>query len=316
MKKIIMFFALLLPFCVSAQDIDCDSICVLNITLSSTPGFLDVTVYNGNSEHINYPTYIVLDANGETIANPQGSFDLFAQSAGTTITQSLATSLTELPENFTGTVLVIDQVWNDTCSFSYPMECSVITQEVNCGHLLVVDIQTGDAVMNITVFNSCDNCATGEGGPVYCEMRVIRTVAPFDTIAASNCYCLFTPPENGSLTYPLQIMSLPDPAPGEFRIEFIACCDNLTIADPLSATGNNDKSILKIFPNPGSGRIFFNNTEETINAINVFDAAGRLINTTTVATGIADLTFLPAGIYFLQVISKNKSLITPYIKTE
>ncbi len=101
---------------------NCSMMCVLNITLDTANNEMEVTLFSGDTNHINYPTIQVIDMNGDTVGNPAGTFYFFAQLQGT-MTHEIPTTLTTLPQPFNCTVLVTDQVWDTTCYFTYPMSC-------------------------------------------------------------------------------------------------------------------------------------------------------------------------------------------------
>ena len=102
----------------------------------------------------------------------------------------------------------------------------------DCSSLLVSQVQmdtdTADLI-KVTVKNTCANCATGINGCVYLEMRVIRTVAPFDTIAATKCYCHYHAPNGGQRTFLLfdsQVTVLPPL--DQIRVSIPNCgCDTI-----------------------------------------------------------------------------------------
>lgn len=128
MKKL----RLLLPFfCVFylnkivAQNtkINCDSLCVTSISMSDiSKNDLTVTLYNGDSNHINYPL-IKLVYNGDTVAN-QKEFRYYAQRGKSSLEHTIPTTFTALPENFKCKVIVIDPLWQDTCILDYPCKAT------------------------------------------------------------------------------------------------------------------------------------------------------------------------------------------------
>ncbi len=115
MKKILF---LLLIFCGGksfAQPVaDCFQMCVLDIQIDTLNNELEVLLFSGDTNHINYPTIQVIDVNGDTVGNPLGLYVFFAQLQGTML-HEIPTTLDSLPPNFTCTVLVTDQVWDTTC---------------------------------------------------------------------------------------------------------------------------------------------------------------------------------------------------------
>jgi hypothetical protein len=133
MKK--FFFVLFTAMTVGAfaQPVaDCNLMCVLNITLDTANNEMEVTLFSGDTNHINYPTIQVIDSNGDTVGNPAGTFVFFAQLQGT-MTHEIPTTLTTLPQPFNCTVLVTDQVWDTTCYLTYPVNCpmNIISPDEN-----------------------------------------------------------------------------------------------------------------------------------------------------------------------------------------
>lgn len=127
-KNIFLFCLLLIGINVSrAQVFSCSSLCIQSITMDTTNNEVDVTVINAGTEQINYPVIVVVDTAGDTIANINADFYLFAQLGNDTVTHDLPTDLDSLPSNFTGTVYVTDAIYDTTCSYSYPMNCSTLS---------------------------------------------------------------------------------------------------------------------------------------------------------------------------------------------
>jgi len=151
MKKLILAGILFIAAAsVKAQTVNCTSICVLNISIDTAHDELDVTIYNGDTNSVNYPTVVVTDAAGDTVGNINNTFYLFLHPAGDTITHSISTTLTSLPSGFTGTVYFTDQVWDTTCSFSYPMSCTVGVPELAAAGT-GISVYPNPASDNITV---------------------------------------------------------------------------------------------------------------------------------------------------------------------
>ena len=146
----------------------CDSFCVTNIQMSAQPGYLDVTIYNANAGHINYPTVKVCDANGDTIADDNNQFTFFAQLGGTSQTYLVPASVTSLPPNFTGTVLLTENIWDTTCFLPYP--CTTLNAinatsgpqpfaklwpVINDGYFEINPALTQPSVVLMILYNSC-----------------------------------------------------------------------------------------------------------------------------------------------------------------
>lgn len=123
MKNFLFALSAFFVIGVSAQPVaDCSMMCVLDIQLDTVNNEMEVLLFSGDTNHINYPTIQVIDQNGDTVGNPQGNFYYFAHPTGTLL-HEIPTTLTTLPNPFYCTVLVTDQVWDTTCYFQYPMSC-------------------------------------------------------------------------------------------------------------------------------------------------------------------------------------------------
>lgn len=105
--------------CSAAFDIpDCENMCVTDISMNGTAGMLDVTIVNGNTQ-INYPIVMVV-VDGDTLANQNAEYFLFAQMPGQTTVHLIPTTLTEIPIGFQCTVILIDGSSGESCSLVYP----------------------------------------------------------------------------------------------------------------------------------------------------------------------------------------------------
>jgi hypothetical protein len=183
MKKLLLLFTTIISFTFSgmSQSINCGSFCVLNIgNVDTTNNEMDVTIYNGDTNHVNYPTIIVVDALGDTIANKTDYFYLFAHLAGDTVTQTIPCYVNSIPTSFTGTVYLIDRIWNDTCSFAYPMTCTVgINDAVASNTSFLVFPNPVSAIINIHLSELKNNTATIN---LYdASARLVKTVLTTET---------------------------------------------------------------------------------------------------------------------------------------
>jgi hypothetical protein len=123
MKQFFFILFTAMSFGAFAQPVaNCSMMCVLDIQIDTSTGLMEVTLFSGDTNHINYPTIQVIDVNGDTVGNPAGTFVFFAHPQGT-MTHEITTTLTTLPQPFNCTVLVTDQVWDTTCYLTYPMSC-------------------------------------------------------------------------------------------------------------------------------------------------------------------------------------------------
>jgi len=132
MKKITLLFSLFTLFLNTnkAQTINCPTFCVLNITIDTVgSNTLNVTIYNGDTINVNYPTVVVTNSIGDTVGNIDTAFFFFAQLAGDTMVHNIPTSLDSLNSGFTGIVYLRDGIYLSTCAFNYPMNCTVGIKE-------------------------------------------------------------------------------------------------------------------------------------------------------------------------------------------
>lgn len=103
--SLLLFFA---HFHLFAQPANCDNYCVTNIEMDSiNPNMLLITIYNGDSFHINYPYLdFILDSNGDTIANTDLSGGFFAHLGYSNQTYMVGTTLDSVPSGFIATVVL------------------------------------------------------------------------------------------------------------------------------------------------------------------------------------------------------------------
>ena len=286
MKKLIFALLILLTTytAVQSQVLNCDTLCVSNVEFNTTTGFIEVTLINNDTNQINYPVIQLIDMNGDTIGNPVGQFFLFAQLPGQTTVHEVPPTVPSLPFGFFGTVLITDPVWGISCSIPYPNACSQSLPWPDCNDLIVNNIQLDDAndVVNVTLFNTCSNCASGINGPVYCEMALIHNISPFDTIATSSCFCNMTPDNNSTMTYTMASNATSLPPFNEMTVIFFCGsgnCDTLSnsitisVDEPFGAADD-----VYIFPNP-SGDVFHLQVArgEAVEAIRITDGIGRVV---------------------------------------
>ncbi len=186
----------------------------------------------------------------------------------------------------------------------------------NCNDLTVeaINIDTaGD--LSITIRNTCYSCSLGITGCVYSEMKVVRIVAPFDTIAASNCYCLHweDPDVNGELqtfTLNTDIVSLPPVS--DLQVRMTGCgCDTIPFSQILLniAPGSVENSY-SIFPNPAKDEVNIVNLPKG-SILHITDITGKIFYMTVITdreqTVINTANFVN-GIYIVHI--ENNGTIT------
>jgi hypothetical protein len=166
----------------------------------------------------------------------------------------------------------------------------------------------------LTLSNSCSDCASAMNGPVYCELMVISTIAPFDTLAANDCYCFQTPENNGERTYTISSVVSTIPALSALRVSFIYCgCDSIPFASGMSIDESERDKGYSIFPNPSNS----NPTLHTFTALKeatltIYNSNGQQIQQLKNISG-KNFTLDPGdssdGLYFIEVVENSKTLI-------
>lgn len=160
MKKKKLLFALIIGFSSAniAQTINCGSFCVLSIgNVDTLTNELDVTIYNGDTNSVNYPSVVVVNGIGDTIANKNNLFFLFQHPANDTVVHTIPcdTTLDSIPSGFTGTIYITDNFYNITCAYSYPMTCTVgINEYASSNNFTLYPNPTSD---NITISMTGNN---------------------------------------------------------------------------------------------------------------------------------------------------------------
>ena len=103
----------------------------------------------------------------------------------------------------------------------------------NCNHLKVEAIQMDNDTANlvkVTLSNNCSTCASGINGCLYRDLRIIKTVFPFDTLASSSCFCKWSPDNNCQKTYGIMSTAPSLPALNSIRVSLAtwSCgCDTI-----------------------------------------------------------------------------------------
>lgn len=163
MKKILLVFIAfsLFAFVSNAQVMNCGNFCVLSIgNVDTLNNELDVTIYNGDNNDVNYPTIVVVDAIGDTVANKTDYFYLFLHPQGDTITQTIPAYVDSILSGFTGTVYLTDRILDTTCAFSYPMTCSVgISEQHTDNSSLLIYPNPASTIINISLGELKNTCA-------------------------------------------------------------------------------------------------------------------------------------------------------------
>ncbi len=172
--------------------------------------------------------------------------------------------------------------------------------------------------MNVNVKNNCTNCTSGLNGCVYWEMMVIRTVAPFDTLASSNCSCLQTPNNNSLKSYSFLSTATVLPPLNELRVSFMCGptvgCDSITASTALSLQEIQNTAPLFIVPNPIKDQVLVKAQSGIALNLEVLDIQGKICMQQSIdeVQKILNFSILENGFYFIRVKDKNGKILKQF----
>ncbi|GEM_PF-4317109 len=178
-----------------------------------------------------------------------------------------------------------------------------------CSDLKVENIQMDDdtaGLMKITISNSCINCASGLNGCVYEELRVIRNVFPFDTVASSDCLCLSSPENGSQKVYSVIATVTAVPPLSEIRVSLMNCeCDNIPFSSSLGVAAMESDNSLSVYPNLFDGKLYIQNNTSRIIQFTLFNSSGEKIieNILTEKTCVVNLSASSKGVYYYKLTS-------------
>lgn len=82
-------------------------------------------------------------------------------------------------------------------------------------------------------------------------------------------------------------------------------CTTVSVTTPKS----DKRAMVKIYPNPTSGQISWTGPEEKAVTIRVFNLLGQILGERNVKENTMDIGTLPAGIYRLQILTKERQIL-------
>ena len=91
----------------------------------------------------------------------------------------------------------------------------------------------------------------------------------------------------------------------------------INIISPTTTNLDNDiskKSDVKIYPNPTSNQLTIVSKKFDFNEIVIVDIAGRIIKTSKKETSTINVADLPSGIYFINLIANDRTIIKKFVK--
>ena len=194
-------------------------------------------------------------------------------------------------------------------------------QMPDCDDLTVENIYIDTpGVVAVTIRNTCYDCVYGGLGCIYNEMEILRTVAPFDTIAASDCWCLdwHDPNTEGELkTYYLNTTLTNLPPVSEMEVKVTGCaCDSIPISPGLfvnEISENNNK--LRVFPNPAKDMLYLTNIPSG-SEIRINNLPGKIVyKYEAKQTELEiDISGWVEGVYFLTVSGNKNTKTVKWVK--
>jgi hypothetical protein len=197
-----------------------------------------------------------------------------------------------------------------------------------CTDLTVENIQMDNDtanLMKIIISNSCTNCSSGINGCVYLELQVVKTIFPFDTIAASNCWCFLSPDNSSQKIYSINSTITVIPPLNDIRVSLYAggCgCDTIPFSPALEVSPDQIPASVHVSPNPFfddlSISVHKQNAKETTFLIRniigqtVFSEKANALSMNYKKT--LDLGSLENGIYVLDVIIDGDQVVKKIVK--
>lgn len=191
-------------------------------------------------------------------------------------------------------------------------------QNPPCSTLAVeqIVIDTGGKLA-VTISNNCMTCNYSGMGCVYGELKVIRTVAPFDTLGASNCMCLAwrNPNVHGKeQTFRVSTSIASVPAAADMRVLMLYCgCDTIPFSKAMLGIENKTtEKGYKLYPNPATGILTVEDGVGNVASIAITDMTGRILMQQKPAgnkTGI-DISKLTAGLYIVSLSDKQDVILS------
>lgn len=187
-----------------------------------------------------------------------------------------------------------------------------------CSNFLVENLaMENDSIMKITIRNNCTSCGSNGG---YADIFIIQN--SLDTIARTNCFCLFGPAgASNPQTYYIPSNVATVPPINQLRVSMMFdVCDSIPFSPTLAINENNKKTQIKIYPNPAKQKltIELNDPTTSIEQIIITDINGKEVKKIKCMQKNkmeVDTTFLKQGTYVI-VVTTNRQTITKKIVIE
>lgn len=176
---------------------------------------------------------------------------------------------------------------------------------VTCNDLVIENLEMhNDSTMKITIRNNCDTCNWG----AYCDIRIIQNST--DTIANSNCMCLFAPQPDTLTEYFLPSKVTTVPPINQLRVSHTCACDTIPFSPALGIILQTKKEKNFIFPNPFSTQTTFQTDNllqnATLTVDNCFGQTVKQIKNISGQTITLHRDNLTSGLYFVRLTEDSK----------
>lgn len=91
---------------------------------------------------------------------------------------------------------------------------------------------------------------------------------------------------------------------------------NFAVFQDSKILGLNDNALstVRLFPNPTTDLLFIDSEFDTIQQLSVYDSTGRQVLNMTPEENSIDVSILPQGLYFLEVIMVSHKTVQKFIK--
>lgn len=181
----------------------------------------------------------------------------------------------------------------------------------DCNDLTIESINiTGEGYMDVEVSNSCSDCISGIEGCLYAEMIVVRTVPPYDTVAAADCHCFMSPDNNSSYTYTITTSLTELPPLSDIKVSFgcgaAGFCEDIPFSENLlGMIKNTVQSEIYIYPNPSTDKIRISAPDYANPlSVKISDMSGKTVFEKNRVDDDINVSLLAKGLYILTITDK------------
>lgn len=125
MKKILLVLLLLINGAYAQPIINFSAICVDSVWYDANNHFVNVSIYNGDTNSVNYPVVQIINTNGDTISNPDQTLSFFAHAAGYHQTYTDPIIDQGITDFSNYTFVFYDMLWDTSATIGYCATTSI-----------------------------------------------------------------------------------------------------------------------------------------------------------------------------------------------